>query len=557
MRRHGDGLLGLLPLLATLAVLVIFSARLSATRVYQVDECYSITNARIIAQGRQADFATDPGAFLVALSSLTHGWARSRDLFARGRRAMLALFWLNLVLIAACTGERLASRRGLLALLAAACLAPMWEYGLEIRHDNFLLTGLLLTWYVLRVRPGGRRAYFAAGAIAVLLQSVAFKAFVYTLPLSAAFLLAPPPGHRAPRRDLVLSWIAGSATALAAGVAAYHALGLWPAYQANVALMRAASMNVPRFPLWEAFGRFFAEAPLMLALFCAALFSAVRELRRSKATTLSWSGEFPEAALAAGALAALLVNPRPYAYNLLNLLPFAFLAVYRYAGRLNATIHEHPELAWSLALLLYAAPFAAAVVWESVWTNARQVRVMDAAEALTSEDDPVYDGVGLVPARPEVGERWLLDTLNIRGFVDGSAPPARELLARNPPAVFLPSYRTDWLPLADRSYVSAHYVPLSDDFLTLGADTPPGGGDFEVLRAGRYAISKIEGTGLPAGARLDGAPFSGGVAVLAAGRHRLRVAAGVRAAVVWTGPRLDAPPRLPPRDHRLLFVDWY
>lgn len=556
MPRPAGGRPGVLVLLAALAVLVVFSARLSSTRVYQVDECYSIFNARLIAQGRQADFATAPGAFIVALSSLTRGPSSSRDLFARGRRAMLALFWLNLVLLAACTGERLASRRGLSVLLAAASLAPLWDYGIEIRHDNLLLTGLLLMWYVLRVRPGGRWAYFAAGALAVLLESVAFKAFIYTLPLSAAFMLFPPPGHRALRRALILSWAAGAAAALAAGCAAYHALGLWPAFLANVSLMRAASTSVPRLLPYEAFGRFFVESPVMLALFCAVLFSAARRLRGPQSTTPFWDGELPEAALATGALAALLINPRPYAYNLLNLLPFAFLAVYRYAARLSGSIRELPELAWALALLLYVAPFAASVVWASVWTNARQVQVMDAAEALTGPDDPVYDGVGLVPTRPSIAARWLLDTLNIRSFVDGSAAPARELLARNPAAVILPNYRTDWLPLADHAFIASHYVPLSDDFWTLGTSIPSGEGAFDVLRAGRYALSKNDGARLPEAARLDGAPISGGIAVLAVGRHRLK-AAGPSAAVVWTGPRLDAPPRLPPHDHRLLFIDWY
>ncbi|NNN05464.1 MAG: hypothetical protein HKL90_06150 [Elusimicrobia bacterium] len=557
MRRHGDGLPGLIPLLAALAVLAAFSARLSATRVYQVDECYNVAQARRIASGLRHEALTDPAAFIVALSGLERGPARARDLFARGRRAMLALFWLNLVLIAACTGERVASRRGLLVLLAAACLAPLWDYGLEIRHDNLLLTGLLLTWYVLRVRPGGRRAYFAAGALAALLQFVAFKAFVYTLPLSAAFLLFVPPGHRAPRRALFFSWAAGVVLALAFGRAVYGALGLWPAYLADASFMSAASAHVTRLPPLEAFVRFFIESPLLLAVFGAALFAAVHELRRDKISTALWDGFVPEAALAAAALAALLVNPRAYAYNLLNLMPFAFLAAYRYLSRSAAALRERPELAWSLALLLYALPFAAAVVWESVWTNARQTRVMDAAEALTGPDDPVYDGVGLVPTRPSVGERWLLDTLNIRAFVDGSAAPAREELARNPPAVVLPNYRTDWLPLVDRAFIAEHYVPLSDDFWTLGADLPPGGGSFDVLRAGRYTVAGLNGAGPPAGARLDGAPFSGGAAALALGRHRLRVAANVRAAVVWTGPRLDAPPRLTPRDHRLLFVDWY
>ena len=147
---------------------------------------------------------------------------------------MLGIFWLNIVLIAVATGERLFSRQGLIALAAAATLAPLWDYGFEIRHDNLLLTGVLLTWCVVRVRPAGIRSYVIAGAIAAALQFVAFKAFVYTFPLSLGILACPPPDHRARRWKLALAWIAGALAMFLMLRLAYGAAGLWDLYLADL-----------------------------------------------------------------------------------------------------------------------------------------------------------------------------------------------------------------------------------------------------------------------------------------------------------------------------------
>ncbi len=529
---------------AALAVLLGWSAHLAATRIYQVDECQNVTMARILAQRREAEFFTDAGAFTAALSGLARGAARSRDLFASARLAMLGLFWLNLVLLAACTGERLASRRGLIAILAAATLAPLWDYGFEIRHDNPLLTGLLLTWYLLRVRPGGRSAYFAAGAVAAAAEFFSFKSFAYMLPLSAAFLLFPPPGHRAPRRTLILCWTAGAAAALAAARGAYGALGLWPVYLAGFRVMSSITASARRFPPVDPLGRLFLETPLLAALLLADLFVVVRDLRRRGKAARTWEGGLPEAALFAGAFAVLLANPTPFGYNILLLIPFAFLAAYRYASRLTPGTRA--------ILLLHAAPFAAATAWAAAWTNARQIELMNAAEALTDPaKDPVYDAVGLVPTRPSAAYDWVLTSFTVGAFLDGSGPRVRDLLERNPAAVFIPNYRTDWLSAEDHAFIARRYVPLSDDFWVLGSALPPGGGDFDVVRAGRYWISTA------AGSTLDGALFPGGAAALTVGRHRLRTKAAGRSAAFWTGPRLERPPRLAWRDHRRLFVDWY
>ncbi|MDE2489600.1 MAG: hypothetical protein KGM24_02050 [Elusimicrobia bacterium] len=571
MRRETPGrAFRLVPVL--LAALAAFSVYLSSTRIYQVDECENVAMARVLAEGEQARFLARGDLLAAALSRLERGPVRARVLFARARAAMLAVFWLNLILLAACTGEDLRTRRGWAALLAAATLAPLWDYGFEVRHDNPALTGLLLSWYVLRARPAGRRSYAAAGFLAAVLPFVAFKALAYVLPLSAVFLAWPPPEHRAPRRALAAAWAAGAAAGLASVRLGYGALGLWPAEEAALRWMAGLTAGgAPRFLPGETLARLLAQTPLLLALLAAALVDARRELARREGAARLWAGDVPETALFAGALLLLFANPVPYPYDLLLLVPFGFLAAWRRAVRLaDGLLRERRELvplAGALVLFAHFGPFAAATARHVFWSDARQVRLMDAAEDLTGPADPVYDGIGLVPTRPFAAYDWLLHSVNIRSFTNGPGPRVRDQLARDPAPVLIPSYRTDWLGSRDQAFFARRYVALSDDFRVLGAVLPPGGGRFDVLRAGRYRLSPLSDSGLggtvPAAdpscvpARLDGARVAAGATALSAGTHRLRAPAGCLWAAVWVGPRLERPPFVGWGDRRRLFVNWY
>jgi hypothetical protein len=324
--------------------------------------------------------------------------------------------------------------------------------------------------------------------------------------------------------------------------------------------MLSVTARTARFGPWSVLGRSLLETPLVSVLAASALWSAARGLSRGDRAAAGWEGTLPEAVLLAGAAAALFADPNPWDYNLLFVTPFAFLLAWRAAGaRLSAA-----RLGAGL-LALHLVPFAAVVAWESAWTNARQVRLMDAAEALTAPDQPVYDAMGLVPSRPPVSYHWFVQSLVRSNFSDGTWPSARESLAKDPPPVVIPNYRTGWLPPADRDFLRTRWTALSGDFRVLAASVPPGGGTFTVLRAGRYRVSDLSDSGLAGtvpsgrplarGALLDGAPFAGGVTVLAAGAHRLRAARA--AAAVWVGPSLSRPPSLGWRDRRKLFSDWY
>jgi hypothetical protein len=569
-------------LTGVLAVLVWLSFGLAGNRIYQVDECENIYVSKILAAGKWHDYFTNLTLLQFPLQWVTHGAVHAADYFASGRFLMLEIFWLNLVLIALAAGERLLSLRGLIALLGAATLAPLWDYGFEIRHDNLLLSGLLLMWCVIRLRPAGMQSYCIAGALAAALQFVAFKAFVYTLPISLAILVFPPAVYRSPRWKLVLSWVAGAIATFALMRIIYGATGLWGLFVSDLHRVFGDATGNNRFAPWETLSRLLTQTPLLLAVAVAGLIAVAADLRRRGWAALTWQGLLPEALMLLVVVGALIINPTPFAYNLLYLVPFAFIFAFRYAAELCKDVRErHALVPAAAAIILFAhvVPFEIATRRHWDMTNHHQEGVMKLAEEMTDPDrDPVYDGIGLVPTRHSIHYQWFLHSLNIQKFINGQEMPVRDMLASNPAAVIIPSYRTDWLPEADHAFIGKWYVPLEDDFWVLGKILPAGGGDLEIIHPGRYRItsleaSNIEGTFSPAQTlaeslapepqfppltgTLDGAPLDGKPVELTVGKHHLECAAQTRAAVVWLGPNLDTIARLRGGDHRWLFVNWY
>ena len=565
-------------LLASLAGLIWFSHRLAGVRIYHADECQNVSMARIIAAGQTKTFFADAGLLQTGLLSwLARGATQSVDMFVAARFVMLEVFWLNVVLLALATGERLLSRRGLIALVGAATLAPLWDYGFEIRPDNLLLCGVLLMWCVVRVRPAGLQPFFVAGALAAGLQFVTFKALVFTLPISAAILAFPPPGQRATRWKLALAWASGALGMFVLIRVAYGAAGLWDVYMANLSRVLGNGTEVNRFWASEALGRLLSQTPLLLAFVAAALVAVAVDVRRRGKAALTWDGTLPEALLFLVALVVLLVNPAPEPYNLLHLVPYTFLLAFRCALGLAKEIWGRPVLRPVLVALVvvsWLVPFGAATCRHLGFTNYHQEARMRLAEGLTDPaNDPVYDGVGMVPTRPSIHFQWLLPNLVRPNEKQGLR--VREMLAARPAAVFIPNYRTDRLPEEDHAFIRERYVSLTDDFLVLGKVLPAGGGTFEVVHPGRYRISSLQGSDLagtyPEGlagllspveegsliGTLDGAPLSKRPVELTVGTHRIETKPDCQPAVVWMGPRQDRIGRLGDSDHRFLFVKWY
>lgn len=547
-----------------LALLAGYAAYLAVHRIYQVDEAQNLFMLRVLGSHQTASYFANALLWMVGpLAKLARSAQDSASLFFWGRMVFLAVFVLNIYLLTLNTGLRLRSERGLAALLGAATLAPLWDYGFEFRHDNLILTGLLLMWWLGRTRPRGRGAYALIGFLTVVLLFVAFKSFAYVLPLSAALVIFPPEGHGEGRVRLGLSWGLGALLGGLLVVLVYHLSGFWPVYLAGFKSGISGSEGGSRFGPWLALSRLLTQTPLLHGLVVAALLWLGWDFRLRRWQVLTWDGPLPEALLFLGALGILMVNPTPFPYNLVNLVPFAYLLATRFVMPFLDDLGTRPKvqsLAVGVICITHIVPFAAATWRHLDWTNDRQETLMRTAEALTDPvTDPVYDAIGMVPTRPSIGFHWYLHSLNVKTFMNGKDPSISQMLAARPPAVFIPSYRTDWLSEADHRFIQERYVPLANDFWVLGKVLPPGGGAYQVVHAGRYQVLGLkQGTfsDLPSGTLNEG-DLGRSPVVLTTGPQQILCPPDIQPVVVWVGPRLEHIPQIGPGDHRRLFVNWY
>jgi hypothetical protein len=559
--------------------LIWFSLQLAAMRIYQVDECMEVWVARTLATAPDKAAAGHVTLLQIILSWILPHASRSSELLASARLVMVVIFWVNWMLIALATGERLLSRRWLMALAGAATLAPLWDYGFEVRHDNLLLAGVLLMWCAVRFQPPGLRSYFFVGAMTAVLEFVAFKAFVYTLPIFLAILIFPRPGSRQSRWKLALALTAGGMAACLIVRVTFGMTGLWDLYLAGFNCLSVASTDGRHFGPGGTLSRLLGQTPLLLAVVMSGLIAIGADVFRRGKAALNWDGCLPEALLFLGSFVALLINPAPFPYNLLHLVPYAFLFAFRYGASVCKTLSDRPVLypiAAAVLIFAHLVPFGLATRRHLDFPNIRQEGLMSLAEDLTDPvKDPVYDAIGMVSTRPIVDSRAFLHSLYFKSFINGPGPQVRDFLAARPAAVLIPSYRTDWLPEKDKAFIRERYVTLTDDFLVLGSVLPKGGGTFEIVHAGRYRVSLLETSDLvgsyPEGfgglivstnepiltGTLDGKPVASGAMELSVGTHRIACDGGAQPAVVWVGPILDRLPRLGGGDHRQLFFNWY
>lgn len=567
-------------LIAGILALGWFSFYLAAMRLYQVDECGNVYVAHMLSLGR-----TEAGMdlFQFLLSRGMGAISRSVDMFAYARVVCLMIFWLNWILLAMATGEKIFSRRWLVALAGAATLAPLWDYGFEVRHDNLLLTGILFMWGLVRFQPPRLSNFFVVGACFVALEFNSIKAVLYTFPISFAILVFPPPGARLPRWKLIGAWLLGAVVAFLALKLIFSYAGQGKNYLTQVQSVAAVPGESLRFwPFKITLPRLLTQTPLLVALIVAAVVSCCATLFRDRRAALNWDGILPETLLLGAAFAALFVNPNPYPYNLLHIVPYAFLLAYRYGAALWKQIPQHSvfaPVALSVVAFTHLVPFGKATQRHLDRPNFRQEEIMNLSESLTDpKKDTVYDGIGMVPTRVPCDPRLFIHGQTLRNLVNGSGPHVRDLLAENTPPIVIMSYRTEWLPQEDHDFISTRYVPMADDFWVLGSLLPAGGGEFQVFHAGRYRITSAEDSNIigtyeePKNLRdvlahqkpetalngsVDGQPLSGHPVELSVGMHRIECPAGQRAAVVWVGPQKDEIPRMPGNSLHSLFVNWY
>ncbi|MFZ6748921.1 hypothetical protein [Undibacterium sp. Ren11W] len=551
-------------ILLSLLSLLGLSVHLALHRIFQVDEAQNLFMIRMLATHQSDLYFTNALLWMLGpMSWLVGTLTESVKIFDWARLLFLGVYLLNIVLLALNVGRKMMSYPGLLALFGAATLAPLWDYGFEVRHDNLILTGLLLMWWLGRVSPLGRWSYFGLGFLSILMPFVSFKAIAYSAPLSLVFLLFPPPGHKVHQSILVKTWILGTIASAAAVVMAYQFSSAGPVFLAGIKAGLTSGTNVIRFDPIIALDRLPLQIPLIEGLAVLAVAWVLIKVLSDQKEAFTWDGLLPEALLCLGSFALLLINPTPYPYNLVNLVPFAYLLAFRFAApfvEFKYENHQFQTRLLGLMFFLHITPFILAMPRHLEYTNDRQKILIQTAEAMTDPRmDRVYDAVGMLPTRASIGFNWYNHSLNRAAFANGTIPSVSAMLTEHPASVIIRSYRTEMMSNSDKEFIRTHYIAIADDFWVLGRTLALGGGDYTVSHSGRYMVQQFDrGRFLPLrDALMAGKPISEEPIELNLGTVQIQCAPNVQPAVVWIGPSLKTLPVLGKGNHSNLFRNFY
>ncbi|WP_316413484.1 hypothetical protein [Mesoterricola silvestris] len=529
--------------MAALCGLMALSFALAMTRVYQVDEAQTVYMATVLAKGWTGSLFTSGQLHLYPLSLLARIGSSSATTFLVFRACFWALFWVNAALAVRASGLRVRSSQGVKGLVLMGTLAPWWGYALECRHDNILITGLLVLWILARrTRMDRDRVFLGLGFVSLLLHACLFKAIALWAPLAVLWVYLEPGGWgtRARRAG---AWFLGAAGGYLA-CQAFKALVGNPSLAGNGQGALQVAASAERFAPWNTLRMLLGTSPLLVAAMGGLLLLGAMQLRR-RGLRGAWEAEagFPEILLFVVCAFAFFVNPTPFPYNLAVLTTGAMVALLALGrpwfepGAFNA-VRGLPFLI-SSGLLLHLTPWTLRVAELFSLTNERQEEIMAMTEAFTGPEDPVFDGIGMVPTRRAPTYEWVINWANQGRFREH---PLFAGLGDQVPPVVLPSYRLGYLPPSDRAFLSANYLLLHKDFWVLGASPRASAepGTWTCLRSGRYALIPIRPN--PGPVTLDGKPLPRGITWIAKGPHQLAMDPAAPSALSWVGPTAQTPP---------------
>lgn len=440
--------------------------------------------------------------------------------FRRSRVAM-ALILTVLVLLVGLAARRLA---GDLAGLAAA--------GLALLHSTFIERGI-------EVRTDGPMALLVTAALLLELSGLSRRRrFLFqALLLSLAFLLTPKSvfacvafgslwllhALRERRFGLVAAPMAVWFLPLAITTAILAALGnldaFWTTNFGDAAAMASRSEgNLPQglgpgltaLVLWAESRRNLLFVGLAVAGFLLGL-TAWRREGDPRLRFVVW--------LALWLFASIWVNPFPYPYFHVTVLPAFFLlaglAVERLAKLLRLPALGASSLALLLLIFLGAAATSAPRLLRQAMPNIdRQFETLREVQRVTDPDDAVFDMVGLY-FRPDGHPYYLMTSVTMARYAAGLVPPIVPELRRRRVMAFIFNYRIAWLDGEERAFLEDHYVHYDGNIFlhgwSLGGLRPGESLEIEVLADEQF---RYDGDGV---ILIGGEEFRRGP--LAAGRH--------------------------------------
>lgn len=522
-------------------------------RHFHVDEFQVAYNAALSGVHHtpgDANFITPVVVCLGWLLGLLHS---TRAMLGALRLCFFALFLLNL--IACAWAQRyFTSRWGRLAVLVGATFFhPLWLNGFEIRQDVLVVGGSIFLYGLAQrlvdtTATPSRWWFVAGGVVSALMQTNSIKAVVYWLPFATVVVGIGVWRARASadarRARPVLGFFAGFAAGVVLTLVVLAATGRLSPYRAGFATFFGSVGDANRFSPTPELLRLAFSSPLVFGFALVDVMLVALAVARRSCSGRSWV----TAIFLCWALVAVYLNPSPYPYNFVHVLPFVFFAALDAVARVElagAKSSIGTTLALGIVTLLI---FVRSFTRDPFLTrsNEGQLSYIQAAEALTSPDDTVLDAVGLVLTRRPPHADWMLHSQWMAAYRTGRRKQFADIMAERPSPVIIDNYRWTWLSDADLQARNDRYVRVDTRMFVLGRKLSGTSGEFVIHRAGRYRVDArpealrrilIDGRTVP----------EGGIVEMGVGPHTYEGVDARGAVIHWIGPNgLDRLPQTLP-----------
>ncbi len=219
------------------------------------------------------------------------------------------------------------------------------------------------------------------------------------------------------------------------------------------------------------------------------------------------------------------VHNQPWPYVFIMALPFVALWVLVPIDRLAAN-PRHVRLAMAgLALALVLSFVRNARYLE--FDNAAQIIVVERAEALMKPTEVYFDGIGMVPNRPEPSDLWLDRHFVLATLDERENSEAYRILTKDPPKVVLWSYRMEAVKPVIGSLIEDSYARVAPNLRLAGQRLSRGEPvEFDTPIAGTYRLYDATGRSVSGRIDVDGAIYD----------SRVTLARGAKLVSLTDGP---------------------
>jgi hypothetical protein len=224
------------------------------------------------------------------------------------------------------------------------------------------------------------------------------------------------------------------------------------------------------------------------------------------------------------------LHNQPWPYVFIMAQPFVALWVFVPIDRL-ASNPRHVRLAMAglaLALVLSFGRNARYLEFD----NAAQMIVVERAEAMLKPNEVYFDGIGMLPNRPEPSDLWLDRHFVLATLDERENSEAYRILTEDPPKVVLWSYRMEAIKPVIGSVIENSYARVAPNVMLAGQRLSLGKPvEFNTAIAGTYRLYDATGRSVSGRIDVDGAIYGSRV-TLARGEKLVSLTHGPKSALL-------------------------